>query len=100
MTEPVPASLTPVIEAHRPTTPVQCACGWRETDLGAGSWVEHMVAVAQAVIAEPDNHHNAALCAYCTPRTPPEPLINTPEGPRPRRPLGQAPWIVGPERVT
>ena len=66
--DPVPAPLTPVIDAHYPTTPVQCACGWRQTDPGAGSWVEHMVAAAQTVIAEPDNHHNAALCAYCKPR--------------------------------
>ena len=64
----LPAPLTPVIDAHYPTTPVQCACGWRMTDPGSGSWVEHMVAAAQAAIPEPDNHHNAALCPYCTPR--------------------------------
>jgi hypothetical protein len=30
-------------ETHYPTTPVQCACGWRQTDIGAGTWVQHMV---------------------------------------------------------
>lgn len=27
---------------HYPTTPVQCACGWRETDPDAGTWQQHM----------------------------------------------------------
>ena len=31
---------------HYPTTPVQCACGWRETAPGAGTWLDHMGSAA------------------------------------------------------
>lgn len=27
---------------HYPTTPVQCSCGWRETDADAGTWTAHL----------------------------------------------------------
>ena len=30
----------------------------------------HPALVAEALGFEPDNHHNAALCPYCTPRKP------------------------------
>ena len=33
-----------VLAAHRLTTPVQCACGWRETDPSAGTWAAHVAA--------------------------------------------------------
>ena len=31
-----------LLHGHRLTTPVQCACGWRETDPGAGTWAAHV----------------------------------------------------------
>lgn len=39
------AGLEAVLAGHRLTTPVQCACGWRETDHGAGTWAAHLAAV-------------------------------------------------------
>lgn len=90
-------------EVHYPTTPVQCACGWRQTDPNAGTWVGHMSADRLAAVqaerdqwqrlaedagrerddlraerddlremlrigTELDNHHNADVCPYCTPK--------------------------------
>lgn len=33
---------------HYPTTPVQCICGWRETEPYAGTWTSHLSADAAA----------------------------------------------------
>lgn len=39
-------------DEHRPTTPVQCLCGWRETDPDTAlTWVEHQVDQVLPVIA-------------------------------------------------
>jgi hypothetical protein len=47
----------PAVE-HRPTTPVQCSCGWRETDAaGERTWAEHMAA-AIADLDGPPVHYN------------------------------------------
>lgn len=43
---------------HRPTTPVQCSCGWRETDdIGERTWAEHMAATLADPLAAPV-HYN------------------------------------------
>lgn len=55
---PAVETLADLIDRHRLTTPVQCACGWRETDPDAGTWAEH---VAEQVAAHTQQAVDAAL---------------------------------------
>jgi hypothetical protein len=41
------ARIEALVDAHHLTTPVQCVCGWRETDPGAGTYGGHIAALLE-----------------------------------------------------
>lgn len=45
-------ALARVLAEHRLTTPVQCACGWRETDPDAGTHAEHVASLLPVIPAD------------------------------------------------
>lgn len=41
-----------LVAEHRLTTPVQCSCGFRETDAHAGTWEAHLAAVLAPLVEQ------------------------------------------------